>query len=182
LLMLRPPPISTLFPYTTLFRSEALFEQIKGFGDYGFPESHASSFALLVYASSWQKAHFPAHFACAVINSQPMGFYSPSTLIRDAQKHGVEVRDVSVADSDWDCTLEPASEKNRIQSSCLGAGRAWQLALRPGKWLGEPQAERIKHERAKCAFRALDDFIRRTAPRKDEEEALVEAGGFEPLV
>src|SRR5690606_40237934 len=86
LLMLRPPPISTLFPYTTLFRSEALFEQIKGFGDYGFPESHASSFALLVYASSWQKAHFPAHFACAVINSQPMGFYSPSTLVRDADR------------------------------------------------------------------------------------------------
>lgn len=161
---------------------EALFEQIKGFGDYGFPESHASSFALLVYASSWQKAHFPAHFACAVINSQPMGFYSPSTLIRDAQKHGVEVRDVSVADSDWDCTLEPASEKNRIQSSYPGAGRALRLGLRLVKGLGEPLAERIKNERAKCAFSSLDDFIRRTAPRKDEVEALAEAGALEPLV
>src|SRR5690606_13456510 len=78
---------------------EALFEQIKGFGEYGFPESHASSFALLVYASSWQKCHYPAHFTCAVLNSQPMGFYQPTSLVRDAARHGVEVRDVCVLQS-----------------------------------------------------------------------------------
>lgn len=154
---------------------EALFEQIKGFGDYGFPESHASSFALLVYASSWQKAHFPAHFACAVINSQPMGFYSPSTLIRDAQKHGVEVRDVSVAYSDWDCTLEAATER----SSAL---RAVRLGLRLVKGLGEELAVRIKAERERQAFQSLEDFMRRIFPKKDEVEALAEAGALETLV
>lgn len=154
---------------------EALFEQIKGFGDYGFPESHASSFALLVYASSWQKAHFPAHFACAVINSQPMGFYSPSTLIRDAQKHGVEVRDVSVAHSDWDCTLEAATERP-------STSRAVRLGLRLVKGLGEELAVRIKDERARQAFQSLEDFMRRIAPKKDEVEALAEAGALETLV
>ncbi len=74
----------------------ALFEQIKGFGDYGFPESHAASFALLVYTSSWQKRHYPAHFACALLNSQPMGFYSAATILHDARRHDVEVRDVDV--------------------------------------------------------------------------------------
>lgn len=161
---------------------EALFEQIKGFGDYGFPESHASSFALLVYASSWQKAHFPAHFACAVINSQPMGFYSPSTLVRDAQKHGVEVRDVSVFHSDWDCTLEPPSEKSKIQSSYPGAQRALRLGLRLVKGVGEPLAERIERERRRRAFDSLEDFMRRAAPKKDEVEALADAGALEALV
>src|SRR5690606_16001276 len=159
LLMLRPPPISTLFPYTTLFRSEALFEQIKGFGDYGFPESHASSFALLVYASAWQKAYYPAHFACAVINSQPMGFYSPSTLIRDAQKHGVEVRDVSVLHSDWDCTLEPPGDQSRIQSQHPGAQRALRLGMRLLKGLGEQTALRIQELRCQRSFDSLDDFV-----------------------
>ncbi len=161
---------------------EALFEQIKGFGDYGFPESHASSFALLVYASSWEKAHFPAHFACAVINSQPMGFYSPSTLVRDAQKHGVEVRDVSVVHSDWDCTLEAASEKSNIQSSYPGAQRALRLGLRLIKGVGEPLGQRIESERKQWAFGSLDDFMRRVAPKKDEVEALAEAGALEALV
>ncbi|HEX7670701.1 MAG TPA: error-prone DNA polymerase, partial [Polyangiaceae bacterium] len=89
---------------------EALFEQIKGFGDYGFPESHAASFALLVYASAWQKAHYPGEFVCALLNSQPMGFYSPSSLIRDAQRHGVEVRDTCISNSSWDSTLEEPTE------------------------------------------------------------------------
>ncbi len=161
---------------------EALFEQIKGFGDYGFPESHASSFALLVYASSWQKAHFPAHFACAVINSQPMGFYSPSTLIRDAQKHGVEVRDVSVVHSDWDCTLEPPSAKSSIASDYPGANKAVRLGLRLIKGLGQQLAERIRQARSQQAFESLDDFMHRVRPKKDEAEALAEAGALEALV
>ena len=86
------------------------FNQIKGFGDYGFPESHAASFALLVYASAWLKYHYPAVFTCAILNSQPMGFYQPAQLVRDAQERGVEVRPVDVSHSDWDCTLEAKGE------------------------------------------------------------------------
>jgi error-prone DNA polymerase len=85
------------------------FDQIKGFGDYGFPESHAASFAKLVYVSSWMKCHYPAAFACALLNSQPMGFYAPAQIVRDAREHGVEVRGVDVDFSEWDCTLEPSA-------------------------------------------------------------------------
>ena len=85
----------------------ALLQQIEGFGDYGFPESHAASFALLVYVSAWLKCHHPAAFACALLNSQPMGFYAPAQIVRDAREHGVEVRPVCVNASDWDNTLEP---------------------------------------------------------------------------
>lgn len=84
------------------------FNQIKGFGDYGFPESHAVSFALLVYVSSWMKCHYPAAFACALLNSQPMGFYAPAQIARDAREHGVELRDADVNFSDWNNTLEPS--------------------------------------------------------------------------
>lgn len=90
--------------------AERCFNQIKGFGDYGFPESHAASFAKLVYVSSWMKCHYPAAFACGLLNSQPMGFYAPAQIVRDAREHGVEVRDVDVNYSDWDCTLEPYAE------------------------------------------------------------------------
>jgi error-prone DNA polymerase len=86
--------------------AERCFEQIKGFGEYGFPESHAASFANLVYASCWLKCHYPDVFAAALLNSQPMGFYAPAQIVRDAQEHGVEVRDVDINASDWDCTLE----------------------------------------------------------------------------
>ncbi|MGZ5829985.1 MAG: helix-hairpin-helix domain-containing protein, partial [Xanthobacteraceae bacterium] len=90
--------------------AENCFSQIEGFGEYGFPESHAASFALLAYASSYLKCHYPEAFCAAILNSQPMGFYQPAQLVRDARQHGVEVREVDVNFSDWDCTLEPASE------------------------------------------------------------------------
>ena len=86
--------------------AETCFQQIEGFGSYGFPESHAASFALLVYVSAWLKCHHPAAFACALLNSQPMGFYAPAQIVRDAREHGVEVRPVDVNGSAWDCTLE----------------------------------------------------------------------------
>ena len=86
--------------------AECCFHQIEGFGTYGFPESHAASFALLVYVSAWLKCHHPAAFACALLNSQPMGFYAPAQIVRDAREHGVEVRPIDVAASGWDCTLE----------------------------------------------------------------------------
>ena len=91
--------------YTQDF-AERCFHQIEGFGTYGFPESHAASFALLVYVSAWLKCHHPAVFACALLNSQPMGFYAPAQIVRDAREHGVEVRPIDVAASEWDCTLE----------------------------------------------------------------------------
>ena len=89
--------------------AERCFKQIEGFGTYGFPESHAASFALLVYASAWMKCRYPDVFACALLNAQPMGFYAPAQIVRDAREHGVTVRDVDVNFSDWDCTLEDAS-------------------------------------------------------------------------
>ena len=95
---------------------ERIFEQIKGFGEYGFPESHSASFALLAYASSWLKCHHPAAFTCALLNSLPMGFYGPAQLIRDAQRHGVRVLPVDVTISDWDCTLEAPSENGHCRS------------------------------------------------------------------
>ena len=87
--------------------AERVYQQICGFGEYGFPESHAASFALLVYVSAWLKYHYPAAFCAALLNSQPMGFYAPAQLVGDATQHGVEVRPVDVNFSEWDCTLEP---------------------------------------------------------------------------
>src|SRR6185369_2350562 len=91
--------------YSAAF-ADGLYQQILGFGEYGFPESHAASFALLVYVSSWLKCHHPAAFCAALLNSQPMGFYAPAQLVQDARRHGVELRPPDVQASDWDCTLE----------------------------------------------------------------------------
>ena len=94
--------------------AERVFEQIKGFGGYGFPESHSASFALLVYASCWIKRHHPAVFCCGLLNSQPMGFYAPAQLVRDAREHGVEVRPVDVNHSQWESTLEPLEHPRAV--------------------------------------------------------------------
>ena len=108
--------------YTEDF-AERCFSQIEGFGEYGFPESHAASFALLVYVSSWIKKHYPDAFCAAILNSQPMGFYAPAQLVRDAREHGVEVRHPDINNSDWDCTLEPAQVPD-------AKGHAVRLGLR----------------------------------------------------
>jgi error-prone DNA polymerase len=125
--------------------AERCFEQIKGFSEYGFPESHAASFAILVYVSAWLKRHHPAAFACALINSQPMGFYQPAQIVRDAREHGVEVRPVDVNRSAWDCTLEgvvPGS--SGPEPSRWGAGGpALRLGMRLVKGLGQADADRI---------------------------------------
>ena len=97
--------------------AQRCFDQIRGFGEYGFPESHAASFAKLVYVSSWMKCHFPAAFACALLNSQPMGFYAPAQIVRDAREHGVEIRPADVNLSDWDCTLEPIGASPRGEAA-----------------------------------------------------------------
>ena len=108
--------------------ADAIYRQILGFGEYGFPESHSASFALLVYVSSWIKCHHPAAFCAALLNSQPMGFYAPAQLVQDARRHGVEVRPPDVQASDWDCTLE---------------GGALRLGLRMVGGLGEKEGRRI---------------------------------------
>jgi len=160
---------------------EALFEQIKGFGDYGFPESHAASFALLVYTSSWQKRHYPAHFACALLNSQPMGFYSAATILHDAQRHGVEVRDVDVTRSEWDSTLEPVRALSEDAETQL-CPRAIRVGMRQVKGLSAKCAERILGARAARPFASFDDVLRRATLRDDEVEKLAEAGAFETLL
>src|SRR6478609_3861592 len=159
----------------------ALFEQIKGFGDYGFPESHAASFALLVYTSSWQKRHYPAHFACALLNSQPMGFYSAATILHDAQRHGVEVRDVDVTRSEWDSTLEPVRGLSEDAETQRGP-RAIRVGLRQVKGLSERCAKQLVEARLARPFASFDDVIRRARLRDDEVERLAEAGAFETLL
>ncbi|HEY8521200.1 MAG TPA: error-prone DNA polymerase [Gammaproteobacteria bacterium] len=135
-----------------------IFEQIKGFGEYGFPESHAASFALLVYVSAWLKRHEPAAFCCALLNSQPMGFYAVAQLVRSAREHGVEVRPVDVTASDWDSTLEPDD-----------AGRpAVRLGLRLVKGLSAAGAERIVRARAARPFEDVQDLaVRADLDAKD---------------
>jgi len=172
---------------------EALFEQIKGFGEYGFPESHAASFALLVYKSAWLKAHYPAHFLCALLNSQPMGFYSPASLVKDAQKHGVVVRPACVLASDWDCTLEVVSRgPGETASPALSPGdeqparHAVRLGLRMIKGLGTLGAEQLVQRRRELEARGsgfLDfaDVVRQVPLSKLDIEALAEAGAFAVL-
>jgi len=138
----------------TLDFAERIFEQIKGFGSYGFPESHAASFALLAYASSWLKCHEPAAFAAGLINSQPMGFYSPDQIVQDARRHGIQVRPVDVRYSCWNCTLEPVSENTGMQP-------VLRLGLRMVNGFREDAALRIEAARAKQAFRDVTDLCQR---------------------
>ncbi|WP_202883648.1 error-prone DNA polymerase [Pseudomonas sp. SWRI92] len=125
-----------------------IFEQIKGFGNYGFPESHAASFALLTYASSWLKCHEPAAFACALINSWPMGFYSPDQILQDARRHQLQIRPVDVRASDWDCSLEPLE----------GRQPAIRMGLRMIKGFREDDARRIEVARGQRAFSDVADL------------------------
>ncbi|MEP7121982.1 MAG: error-prone DNA polymerase [Byssovorax sp.] len=158
--------------------AEQLYKQIQGFGEYGFPESHAMSFALLVYVSVWLKVHYPAAFVCSLLNSQPMGFYSASSLVQDAQRHGVEVRPVSVVRSDWDCTLEPLPREPGDD------GELWalRLGIRQIRGVGEAMATAMMTARAEAPFASLDDLIRRAHLKKNEIEALAESGALAALV
>jgi error-prone DNA polymerase len=131
--------------------AERCFEQIKGFGEYGFPESHAASFALLVYASAWLKCHHPDVFAAAILNSQPMGFYAPAQLVRDAREHGVEIRPADVNRSDWDCTLEP-----RAGEPTDGRFHALRLGLRQIKGVGEKEGLALMQARARLGGAFVD--------------------------
>jgi error-prone DNA polymerase len=164
--------------------AEEIARKLEAFADFGFPESHSVSFAYLVYSSSWVKLHHPAEFACALLNAQPMGFYSPHTIVRDAVRHGVEVLGPCVARSRRDCTLEPRS----AEAGVLGTPRpgwhaepsihAVRIGLRYVRGLSDALLERIDMERARAAFTGLEDFTRRTAAPVDALEALATAGAF----
>ncbi len=168
--------------------AEAIFTQIRGFGDYGFPESHAASFALLVYVSCWLKYHHQAAFTAALLNSQPMGFYAPAQLIRNARDHGVEVRAVDVNHSGWDCTLEKAEsgkrkagEGSKAESGKRKAGLALRLGLRLLRGMGELQAEAIQGARASGPFLSMEEFTRRTGLSRAVASRLAKAGAFRSL-
>ena len=155
-----------------------IFQQIQGFGEYGFPESHAASFALLVYVSCWLKCHEPAAFTAALLNSQPMGFYAPAQLVRDARNHGVEVRPVDIRFSEFDCTLEAVDPQvppgsRRVPALRLGFCRVRSLSV--------DAAARITAARADAPFSDVQDLARRAALDRGELEALAAAGALAPL-
>ncbi len=142
-----------------------IFRQIKGFGEYGFPESHAASFSLLVYVSAWLKCHEPAVFTCALLNSQPMGFYSVSQLVQCARRHGVEVRCVDVNYSAWDCTLEASGDNTP----------ALRLGMRMVKGLSQQGAQRLAEARQQRPFSSIQDVYLRTGLGEKDREALAGA-------
>ena len=162
---------------------DQIFEQIKGFGSYGFPQSHAASFAKLVYISCWLKRHEPAAFACALLNAQPMGFYSASEIVQDArrgkgERRGVEVRAVDVACSDWDNTLEGGTYR---QGDDEGGQAALRLGLRQVSGLSEEVARRVMAARAQRPFADVRDLCLRADLGEKARHALAEAGALQSL-
>ena len=156
--------------------AERVFEQIRGFGEYGFPESHAASFALIAYATAWLRRHYPVEFTCSLLNAQPMGFYSVSTIVADAVRHGVEVLAIDVLTSDVACTMELTAKDFGVRmglSSVKGLttadAEAVVAARRRGEWTGE------------AAFTSIADFARKTGLGRGALEALAEAGALEGL-
>ena len=146
------------------------FKQIEGFGTYGFPESHAASFALLVYVSSWIKCHYPDVFICALLNAQPMGFYGPAQLVAEAKRSGVEVRPVDVSASFWDCTLEPTSHGRH----------ALRLGFRQVRGVRQAEVSRIAASR-NSGYANLNEIIRRADVSVQTLEALAKADAFRSL-
>ncbi|MEM7195146.1 MAG: error-prone DNA polymerase [Pseudomonadota bacterium] len=151
--------------------AEQVFNQIKGFGDYGFPESHSASFALIAYVSSWLKCHQPAAFYCGLLNSQPMGFYRPAQLVNDARHHRIDVRPVDINQSDWDCSLQP----RRIGQPAL------RLGLRMVKGLSQEDALAIVSARKQGPFQTLQSLVQRSGINKKSLAALAAADAFRPI-
>jgi error-prone DNA polymerase len=151
--------------------AQRIFNQIKGFGEYGFPESHAASFALLAYISAWLKCHEPAVFCCALLNSQPMGFYRPAQLIRSAREHGVEIRAVDVNHSDWDSSLERGE----------GGAPAVRLGLRMIRGLSKDGGQRLLAARRHTGFEDVQRLAERAALGKNDLNALASGGALGSL-
>ncbi len=158
-----------------------IFQQIQGFGEYGFPESHAASFALLVYVSAWLKCHEPAAFACALLNSQPMGFYAPAQIVQDARRHGVEVLPVDVTASEWDCTLVPAKLPSPLAGEGQGGGEALRLGLRLVKGFSLEGVARLTAARAQRPFTSMEDLAARGGLEKRDLKCLAAAGALATL-
>lgn len=148
-----------------------IFRQIEGFGEYGFPESHSASFALLVYVSCWLKCHTPAAFTCALLNSQPMGFYSASQLVQDVRRHGVEVRAVDINDSHWDCTLETGEDGAAVL----------RLGLCMVKGLSENAGQRVVAERKNGAYLKVQQLLERAGLDQRELGVLASSGTLRAL-
>jgi error-prone DNA polymerase len=169
--------------------AERMFSQIRGFGEYGFPESHAASFALLAYVTSWLRCHHPEVFLCAMLNAQPMGFYAPATLIEDGVRQGVITLPIDVNHSQWDCTLEPcevprgSAPKDAPARSRVGASITKTLAVRMGyryvKGLGTREQERL--EFVPRPVRSIEDFARQSQLAQRGLVSLAEAGAFDSL-
>jgi error-prone DNA polymerase len=151
--------------------AERTFKQLEGFGSYGFPESHAASFALIAYASSWMKCHHPEVFCCAILNAQPLGFYAPAQLVRDACQHGVEVRPVDVNHSRWDCTLEPGR----------GGRLAVRLGLRLARGLANQEGALVPLARGAGPFTSVEEVWRSTGLSTGALERLADADAFGSL-
>jgi len=148
--------------------AERVFQQIQGFGEYGFPESHAASFALITYATAYVRCHHPVEFCCGLLNSQPMGFYTAATIVDDAKRHGVEFLPIDVRISDWDCTLQP-----------IGADFAIRMGLRYIKGISKNDWERIESARKEKPFQTVRDFVTRTRVNKRILHRFAEGGGFD---
>ncbi|MEP7063295.1 MAG: error-prone DNA polymerase [Betaproteobacteria bacterium] len=167
-----------------------IYQQILGFGEYGFPESHSASFSLLVYVSSWLKLYHPAAFTGALLNSQPMGFYAPAQLVQDAQRHGVEVRAPDVMISEWDCALEKLGSESNLQATGVNSVTAalnstptpaLRLGLRMIASLTEAGAARIVATRAQAPFVSVADLAHRAALDKRDLAALAYGGALAAL-
>ena len=167
--------------------AEQIFQQLQGFGEYGFPESHSASFARLAYCSAWFKCHEPAVFLAALLNSQPMGFYAPSQLVQDGQRHGVEVRPVDIMHSEWEATLEPdtLSPKLVAESAAADTTFAAQPAVRLGlsqiKGLSPKSVARIIQARCQAPFTSVQDLATRASLDRHEMNALAAANALKPL-
>ncbi|MEH6628648.1 MAG: error-prone DNA polymerase [Motiliproteus sp.] len=164
--------------------AQRICRQIEGFGEYGFPESHAASFALLVYISAWLKCHQPAAFCCGLLNSQPMGFYTPSQLVQDARRHGVEVRTLDINHSHWDCTLEYTGADNNDSDDKADSFRtqgAIRLGLRLVKGLSKEAVEQLQKQRPETGFGSVADARQRCRLKRNDWDALAAAGAFKTL-
>ena len=174
---------------------QRIFNQISAFADYGFPESHAASFALLVYASAWLKHYHPVEFTCALLNAQPMGFYAPGTIVEDARRHGVEVRGVDVMRSGWDCTVEdgasgvvrgasepgPAHAPRTTHHVPSGSAPALRVGLRYVRGVGDKARERLEPLLAGPRPATLEEWARISGLTVTQLRALAEAGAFDTL-
>jgi error-prone DNA polymerase len=161
-----------------------VLKYLTAFANYGFPESHSASFALLVYASAYLKHYYPPEFYAALLNAQPMGFYSPSTIIHDARRHGVEVRPVDFAFSDWDSTLERSSDEAPKSGACVSEGKtppALRIGLRLVNGLGPAARDKLRAVLEEGPFRSVEDVIQRSGLGAAELRVLAEAGAFESL-